>query len=180
MPQITKSHRTTTPLVPVTMISHGTLTSYDLQASRRFYEEVLGFDVIQVSTVSMLIRKGTDHVYVIVETGEPSTMGMFDHNGIDVPSREAVEEAYEALTRVKDDYRLGRITRPLDQHGAFSFYFADVDGNWWEIVHGRSQGYASIYDDAARDLTGRDDVDGQIMQHTGSDEFVETLRDGDA
>ncbi len=180
MPQITRSRSTTTPLIPVTMISHGTLTSFDLQASRSFYEEVLGFDVIQVSTVSMLIRKGTDHVYVIVETGEPSTMGMFDHNGIDVPSREAVEDAYEALSRAKDDYGLGRISKPLDQHGAYSFYFADLDGNWWEIVHGRSRGYAALYEDAARDLTGRDDVDGDIMLHTGTDEFADTLRNGDA
>jgi len=111
MPQITQSRRTEKPLVPIEMISHGTLTSLDLQKSRRFYEEVLGLEVIQVSTVSMLARKGTDHVYVIVETGEPSTMGMFDHNGIDVATREAVDEAHAVLTGNKSQYGLGRITK---------------------------------------------------------------------
>lgn len=176
MPQITKSNHTTEPLLPIQMISHGTLTSLDLQESRRFYEEVLGLEVIQVSTVSMLARKGSDHVYVIVENQQPSTMGMFDHNGLDVADRESVDRAYAILTSKKSEYGLGRITKPLDQHGAYSFYFADRDGNWWEIVHARPRGYASLYDDPARDLTGRTDVDPEVFEHTGSDEYTETLR----
>ena len=179
MPQITQSRRTEKPLIPIEMISHGTLTSLDLQKSRRFYEEVLGLEVIQVSTVSMLARKGTDHVYVIVETGEPSTMAMFDHNGIDVATREAVDEAHAVLTGNKSQYGLGRTTKPLDQHGAYSFYFADCDGNWWEIVHARPRGYASLYDDSARDLTGRTDIDPDLFEHTGSDEYTETIRSQD-
>jgi catechol 2,3-dioxygenase-like lactoylglutathione lyase family enzyme len=157
-------------------MSHGTLTSLDLQKSRRFYEEVLGLEVIQVSPVSMVTRMGTDHTYVIVETGQPSTMGMFDHNGLDVPSREAVDEAYAALDKIKAEYGLGRITKPLDQHGAYSFYFADCDGNWWEVMHGRPRGYSSLFEDPARDLTGRD-VDADVFEHTGSDDYADSLRE---
>jgi catechol 2,3-dioxygenase-like lactoylglutathione lyase family enzyme len=179
MPQITKSCRTDKPLLPIQMISHGTLTSLDLQESRRFYEEVLGLEVIQVSPVSMLARRGSDHVYVIVESGDPSTMIMFDHNGLDVATREAVDNAYAVLTSKKSEYGVKRITKPLDQHGAYSFYFADRDGNWWEIVHARPRGYASLYDDPARDLTGRTDIDPAVFEHTGSDEYTETLREHD-
>lgn len=180
MPQITTSRKTDKPLVPIEMISHGTLTSLDLQKSRRFYEEVLGLEVIQVSPVSMLARRGSDHVYVIVETAEPSTMGMFDHNGLDVATRELVEEAHARLTQNKAEYGLGRITKPLDQHGAYSFYFADCDGNWWEIVHARKRGYSSLYDDPARDLTGRAEIDPAVFDHTGSDDYADTLRAKDA
>jgi catechol 2,3-dioxygenase-like lactoylglutathione lyase family enzyme len=176
MPQITVSHRTDHPLIRINMISHGTLTSLDLQASRRFYEEVLGFDVIQVSPASMLARKGTDHVYVIVETGKPSTMGVFDHNGIDVATREAVDDAHATLTKIRDEYGLRRINPALDQHGAYSFYFCDHDGNWWEIVHARPRGYASLFDDPARDLTGRTTVDPDLLEHTGSDGYADSLR----
>jgi catechol 2,3-dioxygenase-like lactoylglutathione lyase family enzyme len=176
MPQITKSNRTTQPLIQIEMISHGTLTSLDLQESRRFYEEVLGLEVIQVSPVSMLARRGSDHVYVVVESQQPSTMSMFDHNGLDVATREAVDQGYAVLTSKKSEYGVGRITRPLDQHGAYSFYFADRDGNWWEIVHARRRGYASLYEDSARDLTGRQDIDPAVFEHTGSDEYTETLR----
>src|SRR5438874_7108198 len=66
MPGITTSARTEKPLIPTNTISPGTLASIDLQESRRFYEEVLGFAVIQLSPLSMLLRLGTDHVYVVV------------------------------------------------------------------------------------------------------------------
>jgi len=163
--QITTSCKTDSPLIDVAMISHGTLTSFDLQASRRFYEEVLGFEVIQTSTVSMLIRKGSAHTYVVVETGTPSTMGMFDHNGIDVGSRDAVDKAHAVLTDVKDKYGLKRVMKPVEQHGTYSFYFSDLDGNWWEILDGFDGGYSSLYDNPKFDFTGRTDVDAEVMQH---------------
>jgi catechol 2,3-dioxygenase-like lactoylglutathione lyase family enzyme len=176
MPRITTSHRTDKCLIPIDMLSHGTLTSMDLQKSRRFYEEVLGLEVIQVTTVSMLARKGTDHAYVIVESGNPSTMSMFDHNGIDVATREAVDHAYTVLTEIKEEYGLGRITKPLDQHGVYSFYFADGDGNWWEIMQSKPRGYAPFYDDPKWDLTGRTDIDPDMLLHAGDDEVTGTRR----
>jgi catechol 2,3-dioxygenase-like lactoylglutathione lyase family enzyme len=176
MPEITQSRSTEKPLIPIEMISHGTLTSLDLQKSRRFYEEVLGLEVIQHSTVSMLVRKGTDHTYVIVETGEPSTMSMLDHNGLDVATAEAVDEAHALLTSNKAEYGLGRITKPQDQHGAYSFYFADCDGNWWEILQRGPRGYAPLYDDPGRDLTGRTGIDPDVFLHAGEDEVADALR----
>ncbi|MFJ9705772.1 VOC family protein [Streptomyces sp. NPDC101234] len=165
MPQITTSCKTDTPLIDASLISHGTLTSLDLQASRRFYEEVLGLEVIQVSTVSLNIRKGSGHVYVVVETGEPSSMGMFDHNGIDVGTRDAVDKAYENLVAVKEEYGLGRIHKPTDQHGMYSFYFSDLDGNWWEIQQGVAGGNATLFGDPKTDFTGRTEIDDEMMQH---------------
>jgi len=35
----------------------------------------LGFDVIQVSPVSLGIRKGSEHSYAVVETGQPQHYG---------------------------------------------------------------------------------------------------------
>jgi catechol 2,3-dioxygenase-like lactoylglutathione lyase family enzyme len=177
MPQITNSTRTEKPLIPIRMISHGTLNSIDMQASRRFYEEVLGFEVIQVSPVSMLLRLGTDHTYVVVETGEPGHMGVLDHNGIDVTTREEVGEAHRVLHEVKDEYGVRRINKVMEQHGIFSFYFQDLDANWWEIAAtANPRGYGWAYDDPARDLTGRHDVDTSAMEHVFDDEYAERLR----
>src|SRR5262249_49469771 len=39
-------------------ISHGTLGSKDLEASRRFYEEFLGLEVVRTSNVSLMVRLG--------------------------------------------------------------------------------------------------------------------------
>ncbi|HEY2725396.1 MAG TPA: VOC family protein, partial [Pseudonocardiaceae bacterium] len=82
MARITDRSTPAAPLVDIRFISHGTLDSVDLQESRRFYEEVFGFEVIQLSKVSMLVRKGGDHTYVVVETGNPDhKMGLMNHNG---------------------------------------------------------------------------------------------------
>lgn len=177
MPQITKSCRTDKPLIPVTTISHGTLNSIDMQASRRFYEEVLGFEVVQLSPVSMLLRRGTDHTYVVVETGEPGHMAILDHNGLDVDTRDDVEAAHRTLTEIKDEYGVRRVNKVMEQHGVFSFYFQDLDANWWEITAGRPRGYAWVYGDPSRDITGRSDVEIADMNHVFDDAYAATLRD---
>jgi catechol 2,3-dioxygenase-like lactoylglutathione lyase family enzyme len=174
--RITTSHRTESPLLDIQMISHGTLASLNLEKSRRFYEEVLGFEVMQVSPVSLAVRcRGSMHVYAVVETGQPSTMDIIDHNGIDVHGREAVLEAHKILTAVKDEYGLRRIMRPVDQHGNFSFYFSDCDGNWWELMDAVPGGYSPIFDDTGRDLTGRTDIDLDEMGHVRDDEYAASI-----
>lgn len=174
-PKITKSHRTKTPLIKIEMISHGTLSVVDIQKSRRFYEEVLGFEVIQHAPVGLLIRLGTEHVYVVIEDGQKSPMRLVDHNGLDLENNEAVNEAHATLLSLKDEYGLGRIHKPQEQHGAYSFYFQDMDGNWWEILAGRGHGYTFAYDDPNRDMTQRDDIDPERMDHSFDDEFVGEL-----
>jgi hypothetical protein len=57
----------------------------------------------------------------------------------------------------------------MDQHGVFSFYWQDGDGNWWEIVQGRSGGYSYLLDEG-RDITGRTDLDADDMQHVADAE----------
>jgi len=48
---------------------------------RRFYEEVLGFDCDPGHPVSLGIRKGSEHSYAVVETGQPSTMEVMTITG---------------------------------------------------------------------------------------------------
>lgn len=157
MPRIT--HKSTKhPLLKLNFISHGTLEVRDLQASRRFYEEVMGFEVIQRAPVALLLRLGGDHTYVVVETPSSQGMGLFNHNGVDVSTEEDVRAAYEALASVQDEYGIQRIEKPCWQHGVFSFFFADPDGNWWEILANRPRGYSPEFDEPEADLTGRTDL----------------------
>src|SRR3546814_8147869 len=95
-------------------------------------------DVIQTSPISMMIRKGTDQVYAVVEVGERKPdMARINHNGLDVDTDEAVDAAYETLVRVKDEYGLKDIRKTGITHGDYGFYFDDLDENWWEIVKTR-------------------------------------------
>jgi Lactoylglutathione lyase and related lyases len=157
MPQITQKS-TKPPLLKLNFMSHGTLEVRDLQASRRFYEEVMGFEVIQRTPVSLLLRLGSYHTYVAVENRNAGGMGLLNHNGVDVSTEDDVGAAYEALVSVQDDYGIRRIDKPCFQHGVFSFFFADPDGNWWEILANRPRGYSAEFDDPEADLTGRTDL----------------------
>jgi len=178
MPGIT-DRSTKQPLLKIMRLGHGTLESVDLKKSRRFYEEVLGLEVVQTSPMSLMVRKDTNHVYAVVETGRANReMEMLNHNGLDVPTPEAVDEAYEMLVKVKDEYGIRKIQKPRHSHGDHALFFSDLDGNWWEIVAVRPGGYARDYDDKL-DITGRhdlDDVRGSTMHvHTHDPEFQASI-----
>jgi catechol 2,3-dioxygenase-like lactoylglutathione lyase family enzyme len=101
MPAITDRAQTE-PLLKTVRLGHGTLECVDIVKTRRFYEEVLGLEVIQTSPLSLMIRKGTTHTYAVVETGKADKeMHMLNHNGLDVGSPEEVDAAYDLLQQVK-------------------------------------------------------------------------------
>ena len=60
-------------------------------------------------------------------------MPLLNHNGLDVNSEEAVREAYQLLQSVQAEYDNRKILKPYEQHGVYSFYCQDLDGNLWEI-----------------------------------------------
>ena len=143
------------PLLNINFISHGTLESKDLEASRRFYEEVLGFEVIQTMPRALMFRRGGQHVYVVVQTDRAQGMTLFNHNGLDVESEGAVLEAHRLLQSVQEEYGILKILKPHEQHGVFSFYFQDMDGNWWEILANPPGGYSQMFENPELDLTDR-------------------------
>jgi hypothetical protein len=36
---------------------------------------------------------------------------------------------------MKETYKIGQIQDPEQHHGVYSFYFEDLDGNWWEFQY---------------------------------------------
>jgi catechol 2,3-dioxygenase-like lactoylglutathione lyase family enzyme len=150
---ITQKSTTVEPLLKISFLSHGTLECKDLQASRRFYEEVLGLEVIQHMDIAMTLRLGSDHTYVVVQTGREREMELLNHNGLDVGTQQDVDRCFELLSSVKDKYGIRKLQKPHTQHGAYSFYFMDLDGNWWEILANVPRGYSALFDDPERDIT---------------------------
>lgn len=121
-------------VVPSTMLSHGTLECVDLAASRRFYEEFLGLETVFHGTRTMLIRKGGYWGVVCVNRGDKvRPMGPLNHWGVDVASREAVDRAHDDALAQQEKYGIRAVNQARDQHGVYSFYLQDLDGNWWEI-----------------------------------------------
>ncbi|MEK8174133.1 FAD-dependent oxidoreductase [Streptomyces sp. M19] len=146
------------PLLKTRFLSHGTLECRDVAATRRFYEEVLGLEVVQQAPMALLVRLGGDHCYAVVETRADHEMPLLNHNGLDLGSEEEVREAHAALGRVQEEYGIKKLTRPTHQHGVYSFYVQDLDGNWWEICHLPQRGYAYRFENAEVDLTGRESL----------------------
>jgi catechol 2,3-dioxygenase-like lactoylglutathione lyase family enzyme len=126
----------TDSVVKPTLLSHGTLACRDLAASRRFYEEFLGLEVVRHARPAMMLRLKTGMYVVCVCIGEkvPQTH-LMNHWGINVASREEVDRAHEAAERLKDVYGIQRVRRTRDFHGAYGFYLLDRDNNWWEIQY---------------------------------------------
>lgn len=180
MPSITERF-SGEPVLNIRRIGHGTLETVDIARARRFYEEVLGLEVIQTSPRSVMIRLNTSHVYAVVETGRASEMPMMAHNGLDVGSVEEVHLAHRKLTEVQEVWGIKTITEPRHMHGDTSFYFTDPDGNWWEIVAVRDGGYAADFDDEERDLTGLHEFDDEAgivhFRHTHDPDFRARVRD---
>lgn len=157
------------PLLQLGILSHGTLHCLDVVKTRRFYEEVLGLEVIQTSPLSLLVRKGTNHTYAVVEqpAGSHPPMDFFNHNGFEVRTREEVEHARTMIMQIKDEWGLKKVLPVTHMHGDSSFYFMDFDGNWWEIHQTREGGYAIDFDEKdSWDLTGRHDAQDWVELYT--------------
>ena len=134
-------------------IAAGTMVSTDLDAARVFYETFLGFECVRYAPDRLLIRDAASRA--AMERGSPEYMvidvqpvpailhpqNVLNHWGLAVDTVEEVDRIRaEALAR-KEEFGLRKVLKTTNIHGAYGFYFADRDMNWWEIecrLHGRT------------------------------------------
>ena len=133
------------PALKLKFLSHGTLEAIDLDKTRAFYEDFLGLDVVRTSPISLMIKLGGDNTIAVVKSKKTQVMPLLAHNGLDVGTREEVDQAYETVMRDKDKWSISKVTKPVDQHGTRSFYFLDLDNNWWEILCNPQGGYSWMF-----------------------------------
>ena len=145
------------PALKLRFLSHGTLESRDLAFSRRFYEEFLGLEVVQTSPISWLIRLGGPNTIAVVYSKQAREMNLLNHNGLDVRTKEEVDEAHSIVTAEAEKWRLKRISKPHFQHGTYSFFFWDGDDNCWEILTNPEGGYSWLFEQG--DLEGKGHLD---------------------
>ena len=153
-----KSNETPAPALNLNFLSHGTLISKNLDATREFYTEFFGLDVIRTSKISLMVKLGGDHVYAVVENRQyDDEMHRLFHNGLDVSSDRDVDEAYKVTCEQAEKWGLSKISKPRTQHGTYRFLFWDRDGNCWEILSNPERGYIWIFDQG--DLEGKGHFD---------------------
>jgi len=150
------------PVLNIEFLSHGTLEVDDIDASRKFYEEFLGFEVVRTSPISLMFRHGGTHCYAAVKRGKKGAkMGLLFHNGLDVSTDKEVDECHRLCLQHADKWGMTDITKPIAQHGTYSFYFWDLDGNSWEILSNPQGGYGWLFE--------RGDLDGKGHMAKGYD-----------
>ncbi|HKA43559.1 MAG TPA: VOC family protein [Burkholderiales bacterium] len=162
----------TIPILKTKFLSHGTLGSRDLEATRKFYEEFLGLEVVRTSPVSLMIRLGGQHVYAVVFTKKKERMPRIYHNGLDVATDAEVDEAWRRCTEDAEKWGLHDITRPIARHGTYSFLFWDADDNAWEILSNPKGGYTWIFEQG--DLAGKGHFDKEFLQQRPGKKSVTT------
>lgn len=131
------------PTLKLNFYSHATLECRDIQKTRQFFNEFLGFETVQMSPASFWARLGGNQVIVVVKAAIPSgEMNFLNHNGLDVATEAEVDAAYETVQRDAQKWGLKKITKPKVIHGTYCFYFWDQDGNAWEILSNPKGGYS--------------------------------------
>jgi catechol 2,3-dioxygenase-like lactoylglutathione lyase family enzyme len=133
------------PILDLDILSHGTVECTDINATRHFYTEVLGMEVVQTSATSLMMRLNSTTTIAAVAKGGGTSAGVFNHFGFDVASKELVDDAYERVIKVQEKYNIQKVTRPVQQHGTYSFYIVDLDENWWEILENPKGGYSYVF-----------------------------------
>jgi len=128
------------------LLSHGTVETNDLVTARRFYGEFLGMEVFQTSSRSIMMRLNSTTTIACVESKTENVAGIYSHFGLDFTTRDEVDAAYETAVAQQEKYAIRKITRPVDQHGTYSFYIIDFDGNWWEILTNPVDGYSYVFE----------------------------------
>jgi catechol 2,3-dioxygenase-like lactoylglutathione lyase family enzyme len=124
------------PIVNPMLLSHGTLMCKDMAKSRHFYEEFLGLEVVRHARPAMMLRLRSGMYVVAVCIGERvPNQHVLTHWGLNVATRDEVDRAHAAALEHKEKYGIQKINKVLDRHGAYGFYFQDLDNNWWEIQH---------------------------------------------
>ena len=147
------------PALKLKFLSHGTLEARNLENTRRFYTEFLGLEVVRTSPVSLLIRLGGPNTIAVVEQKRRTdVMSLLNHNGIDVETRAEVDECHRICVENAEKWQMKKITKPVMQHGTYSFYFWDLDDNCWEILTNPPRGYSWLFE-MGGDLAGRGHLD---------------------
>jgi len=91
--------------------------------------------VVRTSKISLWIRLGGNHIYAVVQgvDGKKTEMPFLNHNGVDVETEDDVDECHRLVVRDAEKWKLRKISKPMVQHGTYSFYFWDADDNSWEF-----------------------------------------------
>jgi len=115
--------------------THGTLVATDMEASRKFYTDVLGLDVHQFNDHVIYVKHPSTKTYVVcAERKDFKVFSVNFRNTLTLESREAVQDAYQRFREAGKDLGVGELLALQANGGAASFCFRDPGTNCWELA----------------------------------------------
>lgn len=148
------------PALHAPVLSRGTLLTRDIDRLAAFAERELGPEAVRLGDQGLALRDrvtGEDgRPYWVLEARLADEIEVpqtaLNHWGLTVDTSAKVDEAYERLKSLKEEFGLRHVQKPREQHGSYSFYASDADSNWWEVEY-RAPGarYEDLVDIAPRE-----------------------------
>lgn len=116
------------------LLSHGTVDCNDLAATRTFYEDFLGLDVIQPLPMAIYASGGGDWVLVCVKT----TARLKEHGPenrfcLHLESADAVRKGHEAAQSGAERFAIRDVSDLSEDGRDIRFMIRDLNHTWWEI-----------------------------------------------
>ncbi|HKY09141.1 MAG TPA: VOC family protein [Candidatus Binatia bacterium] len=124
-------------------LTHGTLENDDLEASECFYREALGLEVVKLWPSSCYVKHRDTPWYVVcIQAQNPNRrmLSRYQRFTIALASRADVHSAHRDFTTHQEDWRLRALEEITESDESASFQLADLNGNWWEILHRNPSG----------------------------------------
>jgi hypothetical protein len=119
-------------------MTHGTIECVNLNASVKFYREVLGLDVItHVPTIRPHDIKHPSTPWYVVSLEIPERNRKYltplQRHTVTVQSLSALVEAHKELQICREEFGITAIEAIEELTDGQSFLLSDLDRNWWEI-----------------------------------------------
>lgn len=118
-------------------LTHGTLENEDLEASERFYREVLGLEVVKLWPSSCYVKHRATPWYVVCIQALKQNrqhLSRYQRFTLAVDSASAVHDAHRLLESNRESWKIKDLEKVESNGDADSFLFSDLNGNWWEIT----------------------------------------------
>ena len=118
-------------------LTHGTLENEDLEASERFYREVLGLEVVKLWPSSCYIKHPATPWYVVCIQAlkqNRQRLSRYQRFTLAVDSVDSVHAAYRSFETNRRAWKIKDLEKVEANGEDASFLFSDLNGNWWEIT----------------------------------------------
>ena len=124
-------------MIAPTKLIYGHYECRNLNETMPVLTELLGLEVAGEKGRAIVMKHPNTDWRLMVREGEPNAANkpLLNHYGVRVRFREEIDRAFEYLTANKEKYHLAQVHKPKEHHVAYSFFFLEPGGNYWECEY---------------------------------------------